>query len=65
MTYRISFYVDGRAIATSACDLILEDAVQLARAELVPRGADCFYIIDEAGADVWHEGLLPGREPPP
>ena len=63
MAYLISFYLNGRAIATSTSDKLLEDAVQFARAELISRAADCFYIADESGADIWHEGRWPGRAP--
>jgi hypothetical protein len=63
MAYLISFYADGRAIETSTCDMILEDAIQFARAGLVSCGADCFYLADESGIDIWHEGRWPGREP--
>lgn len=59
MTYRISFYVEGRTVGNVSCDVSLHEAVRLARGEMVSRGADFFYIVDDAGADVWHEGREP------
>jgi hypothetical protein len=40
-------------------DQSLDESLKIARAELVTRGADFFFIVDVAGGagDVWAEGL--------
>jgi hypothetical protein len=55
MAERIFFYGDGRSLGSVTCETSLEDAVQFARDELAARGGDFFYILDDAGTDVWHE----------
>ena len=55
MAHHIFFYGEGRSLGNATCEASLDDTVQFARDELAPRGADFFYIINEAGTDVWHE----------
>jgi hypothetical protein len=66
--FRIHYFRQGRPIGDMAIDGSLDDALKTARAELVERGADFFFIVDVAGGagDVWAEGLpAANRDPTP